>query len=361
VHHRTIGAGRLRGQSRRGFLQQLAAGAAGSAIAPTLLYATDKSGTRRPIVGRDEHTYEVFHDWGQLPAGLRYGNTHGVCEDANGHIYVHHTVHATSERHDTMVVFDEDGRFVRSWGAEYEGGAHGLHLDANGGEQTLILCDTKRGTVTRVTLDGEVIWRRGYPDESPSYPRAADGAPAVKYSPTNVAVAPNGDLFVADGYGASFITQYTADGTFTRTFGGKGTAAGQLDCPHGLTVDRRQDPPVLLVADRSNERLQTFSLDGRTLDTFDGFAHPCHFDARGTLMVVPDLFAKVTLVNERNHVVAQLGDGGAESWKGIRGGPRSGFPAGRFVCPHSACFDHAGNIFVVEWVEVGRVTKLRKV
>jgi hypothetical protein len=78
-------------------------------------------------------------------------------------------------------------------------------------------------------------------------------------------------------------------------------------------------------------------------------------------MVVPDLFARVTLIDRANTPIVHLGDNGEDSWKAIRGGPREGFPQGRFVCPHGACFDRDGNILVVEWVEVGRVTKLRRV
>jgi hypothetical protein len=347
--------------SRRQFLGALGAGLAATAAGPTLLGATDKAGSRRPVVGSGAFTYEVHHDWGELPAGLKYGNTHGVAEDAQGHIYVHHTVHATSDRHDTMVVFDAKGRFVRSWGSEFEGGAHGLHIQREGREEFLYLCDTKRAVVTKVTPKGEVVWQLGYPKESAQYPVNADGTPGVKYSPTNVAIAPNGDVYVGDGYGSSFINQYDRSGKYLRTFGGKGKGAGQLDCPHGLMVDTRGATPVLLVADRSNRRLQRFSLDGAHLGFDDGFPHPCHFSEHKGTIVVPDLFAKVSLIDRQNKVVADLGDNGPDSWKALRGGPREGFPAGRFVCPHGAAFDRAGNIFVVEWVEVGRVTKLRKV
>ena len=114
--------------TRRQFLGALGTGLVASVAGPTLLHATDKAGTKRPVIGSGEFTYEVYHDWGELPAGLKYGNTHGVAEDAQGRIYVHHTVHASSDRHDTMVVFDAKGRFVRSWGKEFEGGAHGLHI-----------------------------------------------------------------------------------------------------------------------------------------------------------------------------------------------------------------------------------------
>jgi len=347
--------------SRRRFLR--AAGSAGAAAVagPIFLHATSKSGSRRPVVGSGEHTYEVYHDWGELPPSIRYGNTHGVCEDAQGQLYVHHTVHATSERHDTMVLFDQKGRFVRSWGREFEGGAHGLHIRREGGQEFLYLCDTKRAVVVKATTKGEVVWTLGYPDESPQYTRDGEGKPATKYSPTNVAIAPTGDVYVADGYGSSYISQYDRNGKYIRTFGGKGKEAGQLDCPHGLIVDERGREPVLLVADRTNRRLQAFSLDGKHLSFYEGTNAPCHFHTRRDLMVVPDLFARVTLIDRTNTPILHLGDNGIDSWKPLREGPREGFPVGKFVCPHSAIFDGSGNIFVVEWVEVGRVTKLRHV
>jgi hypothetical protein len=347
--------------SRREFLSTVAAAGAAVAGGPMILHATDKAGAKRPVVGSGEHTYEVFHDWGALPASIQYGNTHGVCEDSKGHIYIHHTVHAGSETHDTMVVFDEKARFVKSWGKEFEGGAHGLHIRKEGRDEFLYLCDTKRAVVVKATLEGETVWSLGYPQESDKYTLDADGKPATKYSPTNVAIAPNGDVYVADGYGSSYISQYSKDGKYIRTFGGKGKEAGQLDCPHGLIVDERGATPVLLVADRSNKRLQSFTLDGRHLAFHEGTNAPCHFHTRGTVMVVPDLFARVTLIDRSNAPIVHLGDNGVDSWKDLRAGAREGFPAGRFVCPHSACFDHAGNIFVVEWVEVGRVTKLVRV
>jgi hypothetical protein len=346
---------------RRQFLGALGTGLAATVASPTILGATDKAGTKRPVIGSGEFTYEVYHDWGELPAGLKYGNTHGVAEDSEGRIYVHHTVHATSEVHDTMVVFDARGKFLRSWGKEFEGGAHGLHFLKQGRDEYLILCDTKRATVTKVTPRGEVVWQIGYPKESAQYPVNADGSPGVKYSPTNIAVAPGGEIYVGDGYGSSFINQYDAAGKYIRTFGGKGKGPGQLDCPHGLIVDTRGATPVLLVADRSNRRLQRFSLDGAHVGFDEGFPHPCYFSEHKGTMVIPDLFAKVTLIDRTNRIVAELGDNGPDSWKSLRTGPREGFPNGRFVCPHGATFDRAGNIFVVEWVEIGRVTKLRKV
>src|ERR1700678_4360035 len=107
--------------SRRRFLQA-------AAVAPVILHADDKAGTKAPVLGSGEHTYEAIHDWGELPAYIKYGNTHGAAEDSQANIYVHHTVNAASESSDSMVVFDHQGKFVKSWGKEFKGGAHGLHF-----------------------------------------------------------------------------------------------------------------------------------------------------------------------------------------------------------------------------------------
>lgn len=331
------------------------------ALAPAILGATDKAGAKAPVVGTGKHTYEALHDWGELPADIKYGNTHGVVEDSQGHIYVHHTVNATSESADSMVVFDENGKFVKSWGKEFKGGAHGLHIQKEGSTEFLYLCDTARGIVMKATLNGEAVFTLGYPDESAAYQPGSDGK-KPKYSPTNLAIAPNGDLFVGDGYGSSYINQYNSRGEYIRTFGGKGKEAGKLDCPHGIIVDRRGATPILTVADRGNARIQRFTLDGAHLDFVGGTNLPCHFNFfKNGDVVVPDLGARVTLLDQHNQVIANLGDDSASPWRDTRKLSRDRFTPGKFVAPHGACFDHKGNIFVVEWVEVGRVTKLRRV
>jgi hypothetical protein len=133
-------------------------------------------------------------------------------------------------------------------------------------------------------------------------------------------------------------------------------------------LDTRGPEPVLLVADRTNRRLQTFSLDGRSLG-LSGQGEvklPCHFDIHREksgrrLLLVPDLEARVSLLDENNKAIVHLGDDPSGKWGELRKKAREEFIPGKFICPHSACFDKDGNIFVVEWVEVGRVTKLRRV
>jgi len=135
-----------------------------------------------------------------------------------------------------------------------------------------------------------------------------------------------------------------------------------MNNPHGNWVDLR-DPskPLLLVADRGNRRIVRYTLDDKPIDVVGGTLQPCHFypHPKTAEIVVPDLSARVSILDKDNKIVINLGEG-------LSGNPprttedRSKFVPGQFVNPHSAIFDHNGNIFVGEWVEIGRVTKLRK-
>jgi hypothetical protein len=324
--------------TRREFLSAAAA-------APVLLGLQDKAGTKAPVVGTGAHTYEAVHDWGTLPPRLKWGNTHGVVQDSEGLIYVHHTVHATSDSADSMVVFDPEGRFVRSWGSEMRGVAHGLHIRREGSDEFLYLTvnaanakmtpqPAVQAAVLKMTKKGEIVWKIQGPPDVEAYRPAPDGTPK---------------------------RQYNSKAEYIRTFGGRGSEPGKLAEPHGIWVDTRGASPLLVVADRANNRLQRFTLDGTHVDFVQGVRRPCHFDERGGIVVVPDLHGRVTLIGRNNEVLAHLGDSNPGTGYPLRTQPRESFIPGQFICPHGACFDRDGNIFVVEWVEIGRVTKLRKV
>ena len=356
--------------TRREFLS---AAAVSPLLSPVILRAQDKAGTKAPVLGSGAYTYEATHDWGELPANIKWGNTHAVVEDSQGHIHVHHTVHATSDSADSIVVFDGKGKFVRSWGREFKGVAHGMEVRKEGRDEFLYLTlnaanarmvppPAEQAAVIKATTKGEIVWKiQGPPDVDAYKQPNADGTPK-RYNPTNVAIAPNGDLYVGDGYGSSFVNQYNSKGEYIRTFGGRGSAAGQLAEPHGIWVDTRGARPLVVVADRRNNRLQRFALDGTHVDFIPGFRLPCHFGEFKGTVVVPDLQGRVTLLDRDNRIVAHLGDSNpATGSHPLRNQPRDTFIAGQFMNPHGACFDHDGNIFVAEWVEVGRVTKLRRV
>jgi hypothetical protein len=338
--------------SRRSLLQAGMAVGVGSVLPKTLMAHTHVQ--NRPIVGDGEHTYEVFHDWMEAPPGMKWGDTHGLTADSQGRIYVAHTVHATSIMTDGVAVYDPDGKFINSWGPEFKGGAHGLDIRKEGSEEFLYHCDTRRRVVVKTTLTGEVVWERGRPSDHDVY---ADGKKA--YVPTNVAFDPNGDVFVADGYGSHWIHRWSADGDYKGEVISPGREAGHVSNPHGLWLDERGDTPVLAVADRGNNRVQNFTLDGKHIDfATEGMRKPCHMKMSGDLMLVPDLSSVVTVLGKDNKPLALLGDGNPTS---LRGASRDQFIPGKFVHPHDAIWvNHGRDILVAEWVTIGRVTLLKR-
>lgn len=134
---------------------------------------------------------------------------------------------------------------------------------------------------------------------------------------------------------------------------------------HGIWVDNRTGrKPSIVVCDRANHTLQYFTMDGKYLETIKGFGLPANAETHKNLLLIPELQARVTLLDEKNQVVAQLGDDrervtGKDGGQ-IRGDSKKWLP-GKFVHPHDACFDAKGNIYVAEWVATGRVSMLKKV
>jgi hypothetical protein len=347
--------------TRRSFVTRCAALAAASTLPSFFVRASDKSGSANPVVGSGEHTYECVHDWLVPPEGLVWGDTHGLCQDAAGNIYVAHTVNKASMRGEAIVVYDAGGKFVRAFGEEFRGGAHGLNLRREASGEVLYHCDINRCKVVKTTLDGEVLWQHGYPREDAAY-----AAAPINFVPTNVAFAPNGNFYVGDGYGSSHLLRFSAAGAFLGEIGRPGHGDGEFDTPHGQWVDARGPEPVLVVADRGNRRLQVFTLAGEHLRTVKDEAHlrmPCYFHVRGDLMVCPDLDSQVCLLDRDYGVVAQLGDGQAINGKvgSRRDQSRGDFTPGKFITPHAAIFLASGDILVAEWLPIGRLTLLRKV
>ncbi|HRE05850.1 MAG TPA: hypothetical protein PKX00_09595 [Opitutaceae bacterium] len=186
-------------QSRRSFLTQIAATAAVSSLPAPFVRAAAASNPH-PIIGSGAHQFECVHDWLLPPEGMVWGDTHGLCQDSQGYIYVSHTVHASSMRPEAIAVFDPTGKFVRAFGEEYRGGAHGLDIRREGGTEVLYHCDTTRCKVTKTTLKGELLWSQGYPRKNPVY-----GEKPINFVPTNVAFAPNGEFYIGDGYGSHHL------------------------------------------------------------------------------------------------------------------------------------------------------------
>ena len=336
----------------------------------TTFAISSKAQTALPIMGSGEHRYEATHDWAQLPSTLKFGNTHGIIITEDRRVIIAHTVHKTSESPDAIAIFDDKGKFIKSWGADLRGGAHGLVLHKEGNTEFLYHCDNVKGFIRKTTLEGEVVWVMHAPHICGLYNKANE------FKPSTLAIAPNGHIYVADGYGKFYIHQFDEKLRWVRSFGGSRelmdknkdleTAKGTTIWPHAIAVDTRGKKPLLMVGERgANSRVQYFTLDGKPLHSLkDGVRWPSTFDFHKGTMLMPDLKAVVTLFDQNNKPIVQLGDGrqpDGKTYEGLRTLDRDAFTPGKFIAPHAASFDPDGNIFVAEWVEVGRITKLRKV
>jgi len=348
---------------RRDFLRNAAAVAA----AGPFVHTTAKANEKNPVIGSGEHRYQCFHNWGNKPDSIHWVETHGVAIDKAGFIYIKHRAGGSkprtpAEAQDTIVVFDPEGKFVRSFGKEYHGGGHGIDIREENGQEFLYLsCMMPVNIVVKTDLKGEVVWRKEAPSEAHVYDK-----PGTPFSPTNVAFAPDGGFYVGDGYGSNYIHQYDRNANWVRTFGGAGDAPGKFHTPHGLWLDNRPGRELqLVVADRANARLQYLTLDGQPVSQDKNVSFPAHFDIRGDILLVPDLHARITLFDKNNNVLVHLGYDPAwtrqvlDGFK-IRSQPDR-WPNGKFIHPHDACFDKDGNIFVTEWVSTGRVSLLKHI
>lgn len=356
--------------SRRHFLATTTA----AAFAVPNVMTAQKS-EKQLLVGEGLHTYEVQHFWPQLPDKYTWQTTHNVAVDREGLLYVIHEGRENLKDHPSIFVFDPKGKFIRAFGQQFQGGGHGLEVRTEGKDQFLYVTAYQQvKSIAKLTLTGETVWEKHAPMASGLYPQGEDTKPEKRWGrdafmPTNYAFLPDGGFFLADGYGSYRIHRYDKDGNWVSKFGEPGTGPGQFNTPHGLWIDARPGKtPSLVVADRANKRLQWFTFEGQHIKTLDGFILPANLDSRGDVLLVPDLSARVTLLDKDDKVIAHLGED--QAWREQvlkdkmamrRDETGQTWVGGKFLHPHDACFDNEGNIFVAEWVQTGRVTRLRKV
>jgi sugar lactone lactonase YvrE len=300
------------------------------------------------LIGTDPYLFEFQDVFLQLPANIKLGYTHGVCVDTADNVYVF------NQGQSAVLIFDRFGQYQRSWGEEYAHGAHGMRLTDEEYSQFLYLTDYERHSVTKTTLRGLRQLRLGMPPNRDAY-----AAPS-EFKPTDCCVAPDGTIFVADGYGKPYVHAYGRKGKFLFSIGGPGTAEGKFNCPHGIWVDTRRPEPELYVADRGNARIQVFSLDGKYRRTIkhEVMTMPSGFYQYGHDLYVADLHAKVVVLDAKDQVAAVLGaDPDAPGRPGWPNTPDQLQP-GKFSSPHALAIDTHGDVYVAEWISTGRVTKL---
>jgi len=214
-----------------------------------------------------QSTYRLVEGWAQLPPGVEaWGQTIGVEMDGDGNLLVFHRCFATScARRDSVpavLKYDPSGALIDSWGAGLFIWPHGSSLDPDGNLWTTDALGLGGRGHQAIKLDpeGQVLMRLGTAGVAGDGPNSFDG-------PTDVAVAPNGDIFVADGHGNSRVVRFSKDGEFEMSWGTKGTGPGEFDEPHALAFDSRGR---LFVGDRLNQRIQVFDQNGRFLDEWTG-------------------------------------------------------------------------------------------
>lgn len=285
----------------------------------------------------------------ETPSGRANGRTHGVVVSRDGRIFVFHQ--ATP----SVLCYSPDGRLNDAWGVFP--GAHGMTLVEEGDEEFLWLTDEFDPVVVKCTLDGRVRMAVSRPAH-PAYS-------SCEYRPTWVAVnshqGGNGDIWIADGYGANLVHRFDAKGRHLLSLTGEEGAAGQFKCPHGIAFDPRKSAPELYIADRANRRVQVYDGEGRFLRCFgqEFLTSPDGFAFHGDTLIIPELCVRVTLCDGADNAVACLGENDhatrLPNWPEV---DRSLVKPGLFNSPHGAAADRDGNLYVVEWLAGGRITKM---
>lgn len=307
-------------------------------------------------------SYRWIENWARIPdspLGRENGRTHGVCVLADGRVVVFH------QASPAVLLFTPDGLLQSSWG-DFPG-AHGLTRVSEKGEEFFWLTDQNTAQVVKTTLEGEVVQSLSAPDHE-AYSSGAT------YSPTWADQNPvTGEIWVADGYGASLVHRFSADGTYQGALDGT-EGAGRFREPHGLRFVTSADGVELFITDRANHRIVVYDGDGKFLRSSLSAHSPCMFDFLGDRMLVPELFTGVKVLDRRTlTVLEELGasdrikphpDGAwwppvaPAGWPDLAGTDqvRPGF----FNSPHGACFSPTGDLYVVEWIVGGRITKLER-
>lgn len=329
---------------RRKFIQHTATAAAGLACMPSLLSAKERE---KIILGHNNKRYRINTKWGELNF-RRYPvkDCHEMVQDKKGRIIL-----LTNETKNNIIIYNKKGKLLSTWGNEYPG-AHGLTLFNENGEEVLFICDNSRHQVIKTTLDGKVLMTLDYPKDSGVYGKAGE------YIPTETAIAPNGDIYVADGYGKDFIIQYNHKGEYIRHWGGRGTEARHLENAHGICFDNRdKENPVLIVSSRKQNAFKRYTLTGEYLDTIAmPGAWVCRPVIHGDHLYAAVLQSQnsqgkgsgfVTILDRHNKVVSNIA-GSAPTY--INNQLEEMYQTVKvFQYPHDVCIDDEENLYIAQW------------
>lgn len=308
--------------------------------------------------GSGRFRYRVQDPWAKVPAKLACKETAAVACDSADRVYLF------TRGPDVVQVYEPDGTFGTTWGEGLFSRAHGLFI---GPDDTVYCTDDFDHTVRAFTRDGKLkftIGTSGRPSDtgatSTDYRTIRRAGPPFHY-PTNLAIAPSGELYVTDGYGNARVHRFSPDGKLIASWGEPGSGPGQFHLPHGIAIDAEG---IVYVADRENCRIQFFSPTGDYLGEWKEIARPCQvfIDPAGIVYVAEvglragrwpgtgdakpgDPGGRVSIFDRKGTLLARWG-----------GGDNPTAP-GDFFAPHGIWVDKQGAVYVSEvvWSAGGRI------
>lgn len=280
------------------------------------------------IFGQGTHQYTVQENWWTLPDDYEFGWIPAVAVDSQDRVYVY------SRSEYPMVVFDRDGNFLTTWGDDILKDAHGIFIDA---DDNIYCVERETHVMHKFTTDGELLMTLGTMDKP-----GAEGEPFNL--PTDFALGPDGEMYISDGYGNARIHKFSPDRELIKSWGKPGTGPGEFDLPHCVRVDPRNR---VMVADRSNNRIQFFTLDGEYIDEWGDLLQPdTIFIDKDDLVYIAELDQRISIMTLDGEVVSQ--------WGSERG---STVPGEFLACPHGIWVDSHGDIYVGEVQADARLQK----
>lgn len=338
---------------RRQFIKQSAAYSLALGLGPWGI-------PREPvIVGHSGFRYKVDARWCKADPNVHpVLDCHEMVMDKQGRIIM-----CTNETRNNILIFNKDGEVLEAFGRDYPG-AHGLSLFDEGGTEYLWLTDYERHEVIKMDLKGRVALTLGWPADTGKYKGKED------FRPTETTIAPNGDVFVVDGYGLDYVIHYSPEGHLKNIFGGKGQAGepGKLNNAHGIAYDHRNpQEPVLLVTSRAENALKRFSMEGKFLESIAlPGAYICRPVVKDSEVYFAVLISQlpwdsgsgfVCILDRQNRVVSL--PGGSEPHYDAQGALSQLYQTIRiFKHPHDVLVDSNDNLFVAQW-NSGRVYPIR--